>query len=243
MDAREIVQRLSENRKAKALAIAETPETVTRLASGTWEVRSQSNASITYLVTAALDQCTCTDFIRSQNQNHLRARDVIPCKHLGAVAVTILAQQHAHKLAEQHGLGLAQLAARITADLCRPLPADLGQKLAILRLAAESLAQQPETIELLVRFHTSGGATSPILDGDGELVEIVENGERRTPKTPSHRDAVAWLEGRGFQPEARTWIEPAGAIRRRKETYSRQAADDALPADPKTRGRNKLFRD
>jgi len=241
MDAQQIVARLTENRKSKALAIAETPETVTRLASGTWEVRSQSNADTKYLVTRDLDQCTCVDFIRSKGQNFLH--DVIPCKHIGAIAITVLAQQHAHKLAEQHGLGLAQIAARITADLCRPLPADLRQKLAILRLAAESLAQQPEQIQLIVQFHTSGGATSPILDGDGELVEIVENGERRTPKTPSHRDAVAWLEGRGFQPEARTWIEPAGAIRRRKETYSRQAADDALPADPKTRGRNKLFRD
>jgi hypothetical protein len=221
MDAQQIVARLTDNRKMKAMQIAETPEAVTRLASGTWEVRSQSDASIKYLVTRDLDQCTCPDFIRSKGQNFLH--DVIPCKHLGAVCIFILAQQHARKLAAKHGLTLEQVAARILADLCQPLEPALGQKLAILRLAAESLAQQPEQIQLVVRFHTSGGKYSPTLDGDGELVEIVENGKTRQPRATSHRQAVTWLEGQGFQPEARTWIEPAGAIRRRKETYSRAA--------------------
>jgi hypothetical protein len=79
-------------------------------------------------------------------------------------------------------------------------------------------------IALIVRFRTSGGKVAPHVLGDGELLEVVEDGLRRRAKTADARVAYRWLETNGFAPTERRWLDPAGYLRRRKQVYRKEGA-------------------
>lgn len=79
-------------------------------------------------------------------------------------------------------------------------------------------------IALIVQFRTTGGATMPrALDG-GKLVEVEVAGQRRPAKTTMVGTAYHWLQEQGFEPAAFQWLDRAGYVRRRKQTYKRASA-------------------
>ena len=75
---------------------------------------------------------------------------------------------------------------------------------------------------LIVKFRTTGGRHLPrALDG-GKLVEVEIDGQRRPAKTTMVGTAYNWLQAQGFEPAGFEWMDRAGYIRRRKQTYRKE---------------------
>lgn len=207
-------------RKDRALAICAMADTIEKVDAEHWIVRSQSNPANAYHVTL-LDpahperaSCECPD----NGYGHT-------CKHILAAGISLAAERKARALAEQHKIGLAEVASRIEADLLHGLPSsDLSTRLLIIlhatnRLIAAHCAPAQE-ITLIVRYRTYGGRT-PTTHGEGEITAIIEDGREREPKSNNLNRALSWLMGKGYipMPDGRKWIDPPGLIRRRRETF------------------------
>ena len=76
-------------------------------------------------------------------------------------------------------------------------------------------------ISLIVQYITSGGRRLPHTDS-GKLVEVIQDGKRRKPKTSKVETAYRWLIDNDWEPAGFRWLDKAGLVRRRKQTYRRQ---------------------
>jgi hypothetical protein len=80
----------------------------------------------------------------------------------------------------------------------------------------------PNEVVLIVKHVTSGGADVPHTD-TGEIVEVIQDGETRTPANKDFGVACFWLQRHGYKPTGFKWIDRTGLIRRRRCTYAREA--------------------
>lgn len=77
-------------------------------------------------------------------------------------------------------------------------------------------------IILVVEHRTSGGRAYPHVSGSGKLVEVIQDGCKRKPKTNDVKVAINWLMKNGYEPTWFQWIDKAGFLRRRKQTYRKE---------------------
>lgn len=74
------------------------------------------------------------------------------------------------------------------------------------------------TISLVIKYWTP----SHITGGDGRLLEVIVDGEKRPAKTPDPNIAYKWLMRQGFKPATFMWLDrPGGLSRRRRQTYKK----------------------
>jgi len=77
----------------------------------------------------------------------------------------------------------------------------------------------PKEIALIVRYETG----SHILR-HSKLVEVIEDGKRRAPKTDNLDIAIMWLMKNNYQVQDFTWLDRTGLLsRHRRQVYTRQA--------------------
>jgi hypothetical protein len=219
----DILSHLTEERKLKAWQIVAVPDGVSRDDTGNWQVLGQ--AGKTYLVSAALDTCTCPDH---------KNRNGHTCKHQGATALWLMGLEKAPVIAQKNELTIDQLALRLLYVLNAGVPMEKVNVLTALYHAATYLANQPEPqpkpepkalpaeITLVIQYHTSGGRNNPVVE-NGKILEAIEDGKRRRVTTGDLNKAYAWLQSQAYEPVVRKWQDPAGSIRRRNETFARKA--------------------
>jgi len=75
-------------------------------------------------------------------------------------------------------------------------------------------------ITLIVKYPTGG----KIVRGDEKLLAVIEDGQRREPKTSDVDVAYRWLMSQDYEPIDFEWLDNGGGLaRRRRQTYKRQA--------------------
>lgn len=187
-----------------------------------WVVTSATDEKY-YHVTAT--SCDCPDHAHTR-------RD---CKHVLAVKLALESIDRCQAVAEKHAMTISQVRKRLAAALSAGVPGHLADKILSLLIGAQ-LAQarhqlaacqaaveqrdgtgeyKPKKIELIIRFRTTGGRILPTTYG-GELVEVIEEGISRKPKTTDPRVAWKHLLKAGYTATYHEWLDRAGYMRRRK---------------------------
>lgn len=232
MDA-SIVTQIDERRKRRALILA--AEGHVHLLSPTEAVvTSQSNPDGRYHVDQVSQdgdtitgRCTCPDF----GQGHL-------CKHILATLLVTKAQATCVELMRKHQITIDEVLKRLHNQYAQTSAWEMKHKLLTLANAAQTLVAErdntaadqhdgisdatpiikPKTIELVIRYRTSGGRDNPTTS-NGELIEIRADGQPKEPKYTDPERAYKFLQASGYQPIDHKWIDPAGYVRRRVSSY------------------------
>ena len=77
-----------------------------------------------------------------------------------------------------------------------------------------------QEIALVIKYRVDGARHLARIKDLGVLVEVLEDGVRRLPKSPDTSKALRWLADHGYEPAGHIWLDRPGAIyRRRKSTF------------------------
>lgn len=83
-----------------------------------------------------------------------------------------------------------------------------------------------QELSLIVEHRTTGGRTGPRAD-DGQVIEVIEDGIKRKPRTATtFSQVLRWLLNSEFEPTGFDWLTKAGYVRKRKCTYRRKENKD-----------------
>ena len=77
-------------------------------------------------------------------------------------------------------------------------------------------------VEVIVEYRTSGGRHLPHTDA-GRPIEVILDGEKRTPKTDDFGVIARWLMNNDYDVVGHKWLDRAGYVRRRKSTYKKES--------------------
>jgi hypothetical protein len=214
-------------RYIRALELVEMALVSPNGSDGCYYVHSQTRNDAVYTakslrVTDDQPVCDCAD--------DEGRRELGVCKHIIAAGIFEKAEPYTRAVRERLGLSWDQMETRLLRQLCLPHKKLMSLRLGVLLTTVRRLAWQdrledhkPEEIGLVVQYRTSGGRYAPHCD-EGTLLEVIEDGQRRDAKTGDMNVVYAWLMANGYEPVDRTWLDPAGYLRRRKATYRRESA-------------------
>jgi len=79
----------------------------------------------------------------------------------------------------------------------------------------------PKEIAIIIRYRTSGGRNNPRIS-DGEIVQVIRDGTARDPTSTDPEIAYKWLMANDYHPAGFKWVDVAGHVRRRKQTYRKE---------------------
>ena len=82
----------------------------------------------------------------------------------------------------------------------------------------------PRRIDLIVAYEADNARALPRINGNGQLIRFLAEGEEAAPPTHSVSELYRWLQAEGYVPDGFKWLGWEHGLRHRRQTYTREVA-------------------